>query len=53
MKSLLLHRGAHVVGRDGPELRIQLALDDPMLRDVEADLEQALRTAAEAVTGPV
>lgn len=50
MKSLLLHRGAHVVGRDGPGLRIVLALDDPMLRDVEPGLERALRAAAEAVT---
>jgi GNAT superfamily N-acetyltransferase len=48
MKSLLLHRGAHVVGRDGPELRIVLSLDDPMLRDVEPDLDRALRAAAEA-----
>ncbi|MGA2837729.1 MAG: GNAT family N-acetyltransferase [Acidimicrobiales bacterium] len=53
MKSLLLHRGAHVVGRDGPELRIELDLDDPMLSDVEPGLEHALRAAAEAVTGPV
>ena len=52
MKSLLLHRGAHVVGRDGPELRIRLALDDPMLRDVEPGLERSLRAAAEAVTRP-
>lgn len=53
MKSLLLHRGGRVVGRDGPELRIVLALDDPMLRQVEPGLERALRAAAEAVTGPV
>ena len=51
MKALLLHRGAHVVRRDGAELRMELALDDPMLREIDPDLERALRVAAEAVTG--
>jgi protein lysine acetyltransferase len=50
MKSLLLHRGAHVVARDGPELRLELALDDPMLPPVAPRLERALRAEAEAAT---
>ncbi len=50
MNLLLLHRGAHVVGRDGSQLRIALALDDPMLGAVEPGLEHALRAAAESAT---
>ena len=50
MKSLLLHRGAHVVQRDGPELRLELALDDPMLPAVPFRLGQALLSEAEAAT---
>jgi len=30
---------------------MELALDDPMLREIDPDLERALRVAAEAVTG--
>ena len=52
MKSLLLHRGAHVVDRDGPELRIELDLGARMLGAVEPGLAQALRAAAEAAAGP-
>lgn len=48
MKALLLHRGAHVVDRDGPELRIQLDLDAPMLGAVEPGLARVLRAGAEA-----
>ncbi len=50
MKSLLLHRGAHVVARDGPELRIALPLDDPVLPPIAPDLERALRVGAEDAT---
>ena len=50
MKALLLHRGAHVVGSDGPEIRLELALDDPRLPDVPAHLGQALLSEAEAAT---
>jgi len=52
MTSLLLHRGAHVVDRDGPELRIRLALDDPGLPAVEPGLERSLRAEAEAAAHP-
>ncbi len=50
MTSLLLHRGARVVARDGPELRIELPLDAPALPPVEPRLERALRAEAEAAT---
>jgi len=52
MKSLLLHRGAHVVDRDGPELRIELDLAARMLDAVEPGLERALRAGAEAAVRP-
>jgi len=52
MIALLLHRGAHVVDRDGPELRLELALDDPALPPIEPGLERALRSEAEAAAGP-
>jgi L-amino acid N-acyltransferase YncA len=52
MKSLLLHRGAHVVDRDGPELRIELDLGARMLGTVEPGLERALRAGAEAAVRP-
>ena len=51
MKALLLHRGAHVIYRDGPELRLELALDDPRLPPVEPGIVQALRHAATIATG--
>lgn len=47
MKALLLHRGAHVVDRNGPELRIELPLDAPVLPAVPAGLARALRSLAE------
>jgi GNAT superfamily N-acetyltransferase len=50
MLALLLHRGAHAVDRDGPELRLELVLDDPGLPAIEPALEQALRSRARAVT---
>jgi len=52
MKSLLLHRGAHVVARDGPELRIELDLGGRMLGPVDPDLERALRARVEAAVRP-
>jgi len=52
MKSLLLHRGAHVVDRDGTELRIELDLGARMLATVEPGLERALRAGAEAAVRP-
>ena len=52
MTSLLLHRGAHVVDRDGPELRIRLVLDDPGLPVIEPGFERALRAEAEAAAHP-
>jgi protein lysine acetyltransferase len=52
MTSLLLHRGAHVVDRDGPELRIRLELDEPGLPAVEPGFERALRAEAEAAAHP-
>ena len=52
MKSLLLHRGAHVVDRDGPELRIELDLAARMLDAVEPGLQRALRAGAEAAVRP-
>ncbi len=52
MKALLFHRGAHAVGRSGPELRIQLALDAPALPPVPPHLGWALRAEAEAATRP-
>ncbi len=52
MKALLLHRGARVTGRDGPELRIELPLDAPMLDAVEPGLERALRSEAASAPRP-
>ena len=52
MVALLLHRGARVVDRDGPELRLALALDDPGLAVVEPGVERALRSEAQAAAGP-
>ena len=52
MKALLLHRGARVTGRDGPELRIELPLDTPMLDAVEPGLERALRSEAASAPRP-
>jgi len=50
MLALLLHRGAHVVGRNGAELRVELPLDATGLAPVAPDLERALRAGAEAAT---
>jgi len=50
MLALLLHRGAHVVGRNGAELRVELPLDATALAPVAPDLERALRAGAEAAT---
>jgi RimJ/RimL family protein N-acetyltransferase len=46
MKALLLHRGARVIGRDGPELQLELALDDPALGALDPGLVRALQSAA-------
>lgn len=52
MKSLLLHRGAHVVARDGPELRIELDLASRMLGPVDPGLARGLRARAEEAVQP-
>jgi GNAT superfamily N-acetyltransferase len=48
MLALLLHRGAYVVNRDGPELRIRMPLDSPELATIDPGLDGALRDRAEA-----
>ena len=52
MKALLFHRGARAVGRDGPELEIELDLAAAALPDVPAGLGRVLRAAAQAVADP-
>ena len=56
MLALLLHRGAHVVNRDGPELELRMSLDAPEMTAIDPGLDRALRSravaAAAAATPP-
>jgi RimJ/RimL family protein N-acetyltransferase len=48
MLALLLHRGAHVEGRDGPEMQVRMPLDGPGITAIDPVLHGALRDLAEA-----
>jgi len=48
MLALLVHRGAHVVNRDGPELQLRIPLDAPEMTAIDPGLDRALRDRAAA-----
>jgi GNAT superfamily N-acetyltransferase len=50
MLALLVHRGARVVNRDGPEIQLRMAVDAPDLASVVPGLVGALRDRAEAAS---